>query len=571
MKTVQFAAPTYVEASDYEYDDDEEEEEGAGETLADGAAADKAEQNGERDADVAAGEQSAAQEEAPRASTPTRGSFDREQAATLSSPQDEPQVSPKLVDKTEAAPLKSRKTRNTDSFLKDDSMETRKITLTPGILRDEQGKGLSAASSRNDSMESLVKSISPSDSLGKKDSKKEKDKKKEGKFRGFFKSKKKDKKAGLEVEAAEEKHSAEYSGESGLTSPVETPAQDLIAAATSPVDTRSQADVTSRSLSPVTAPAAEEADQPPPAEANVAELEGSGAATGLATVGLAPLNTALATQDKPKESALSPITNILKRDDSKSVKPAKAKRSKERVMLDDFDSPEHDDGPDYFDGPEARHVEDDEDEEDRLSEDPIEITSSSLHGTESVHVPTPGPYEERELDEDNEDEDEGEVVDEPESMTSSPSLIEHPAEPLETPSEPTTQDDSDSTPRGPRSPNPTAAAATTTPSIHNLSTTDNSTTPWSRSPVTDRGASPATSISQQSWSDTSLRSWLEDGSEVKDMLVLIHDKSGVVPVGDDHPLMAGLFTEQKKGVQDMMTQLDGLLGSYLQRKGIDFG
>ena len=55
------------------------------------------------------------------------------------------------------------------------------------------------------------------------------------------------------------------------------------------------------------------------------------------------------------------------------------------------------------------------------------------------------------------------------------------------------------------------------------------------------------------------------------MMIIIHDKSGVVAVGEDHPLMAGLFTEQKKGVQNMMTELDGLLGSYLQRKGIAFG
>jgi hypothetical protein len=68
-----------------------------------------------------------------------------------------------------------------------------------------------------------------------------------------------------------------------------------------------------------------------------------------------------------------------------------------------------------------------------------------------------------------------------------------------------------------------------------------------------------------------LRAWLEDGSEVKDMMVMIHDTSGVVPVGEDHPMMVGLFTEQKKGVQDMMTQLDGLLGSYLERKGIALG
>jgi hypothetical protein len=34
--------------------------------------------------------------------------------------------------------------------------------------------------------------------------------------------------------------------------------------------------------------------------------------------------------------------------------------------------------------------------------------------------------------------------------------------------------------------------------------------------------------------------------------------------------MAGLYVEQRKGVQDMMGQLDGLLGAYLNRKGVRY-
>ena len=54
------------------------------------------------------------------------------------------------------------------------------------------------------------------------------------------------------------------------------------------------------------------------------------------------------------------------------------------------------------------------------------------------------------------------------------------------------------------------------------------------------------------------------------MLVMIHDKSGVTPVAPDHPLMSGLFVESRKGVQEMMGQLDGLLGTFLQRKGVRY-
>ena len=291
--------------------------------------------------------------------------------------------------------------------------------------------------------------------------------------------------------------------------------------------------------------------------AAVAELEGSQAAHEMDTLEPPPpiIDTGLANQEKSKTGPLSPITNLLKRDDSKADKPTKAKRAKERVELDDFDSPAIEPQNPFEPEQEERSI-DTDDAEERLSESPVEIMPGTfMHGTESVHVPTPGPYDQPDIEDDD---------DEPESMTTSPSIIEHPAEPAEQPPS-AVQEDDDSTPRGPRSPSAAANEA------------DKEEDHPARGLSTDSTASssnrlsPATTVSQQSWSDSSLRAWLDDGSEVKDMMIMIHDKSGVVAVGDDHPLMAGLFTEQKKGVQNMMTELDGLLGSYLQRKGIAFG
>lgn len=63
---------------------------------------------------------------------------------------------------------------------------------------------------------------------------------------------------------------------------------------------------------------------------------------------------------------------------------------------------------------------------------------------------------------------------------------------------------------------------------------------------------------------------MEDSSEVRDMLVMINDTTGVTPVAADHPMMADLFVQEKKDVQDMMGQLDGLLEGYLRRKGVQF-
>jgi len=50
------------------------------------------------------------------------------------------------------------------------------------------------------------------------------------------------------------------------------------------------------------------------------------------------------------------------------------------------------------------------------------------------------------------------------------------------------------------------------------------------------------------------------------MLVIIHDKSSVVPVARDHPLMAGLFDNESRRLAGLQDELDGLLGSWLARK-----
>jgi len=52
----------------------------------------------------------------------------------------------------DGTPAKSRKgtVRNTDSFFKDDSVETRKINLTPSLLRDDSKGALATSSEFND-------------------------------------------------------------------------------------------------------------------------------------------------------------------------------------------------------------------------------------------------------------------------------------------------------------------------------------------------------------------------------------------------------------------------------------
>ncbi|KAF2216478.1 hypothetical protein CERZMDRAFT_109359 [Cercospora zeae-maydis SCOH1-5] len=610
-KTVQFAAPTYVEASDYDYSTEDEE------NLIEPAygAAQEAESAAQEEAESESEAAKKAEIEHPeaerRSSTGSnRASFDREQAAMAAQALAEAGVTgdgphgPKTGElghrgidgssiptvETEAAPLKSKRTRNTDSFLKDDKIDTVRITLTPGLLREEQakdGKSPSIDTARSSSFEELKSTTSPVEqTLGKKDEKKKKEdkpKKSGGMLSGLFKSKKKDKKtkeAAGDADAEREKVSTEISREGSQRG------SPNLGGKLSPIDKSS-----------ITSPTAfrhdhhedgqrQSSSQDSAQASFVAELEGSRVAHEMGTSSpdnelgqqTSTESEAKGAEEVPQsekptgisklQSTVAPITNMLHLGD-KEGKPAKAKKAKQRVELDDFDSPA-DDATNPFEDQEQ------ENNGERLSESPVEISSHTfMHGTETIHIP----------DAYHEDSPGTDTSASPESLTSSPSIIDHPAKPGEdVPRISDEDDDSTPTARSPiaatphekaaagdeqiRTKSPATPKASTPQPARGLSTDSNASKSSSSYPSPASFPSPATS--QQSWSDESLKAWLEDGSEVRDMLVLIHDKSGIEPVAADHPLIVDLFTEQRKGVQHMMGELDGLLGSYLQRKGVRF-
>ena len=154
-KQVQFTAPIYFEASDVEYST-EEEDEGEGEYF----------QQGEEGADTQNQEQEVVADEGATVeplnlrapSDDTQTAIDpRVDAPGPDSSMDKSQTIDDDLDRIGNAPAvekltvlltnvsdndastKSRKgtVRNTDSFFKDDGVETRKINLTPSLLRDD--------------------------------------------------------------------------------------------------------------------------------------------------------------------------------------------------------------------------------------------------------------------------------------------------------------------------------------------------------------------------------------------------------------------------------------------------
>ncbi|KAF8425090.1 hypothetical protein EV426DRAFT_58652 [Tirmania nivea] len=68
------------------------------------------------------------------------------------------------------------------------------------------------------------------------------------------------------------------------------------------------------------------------------------------------------------------------------------------------------------------------------------------------------------------------------------------------------------------------------------------------------------------WSDSSLKTFFEDSNDVRDFLVLVQDRSGI-NVRNDHPDIVPLFQDANAKLQDLTNRLDGLLGDYLQRRG----
>jgi len=72
--------------------------------------------------------------------------------------------------------------------------------------------------------------------------------------------------------------------------------------------------------------------------------------------------------------------------------------------------------------------------------------------------------------------------------------------------------------------------------------------------------------SAPSWSDADLRSYLDDEHDIRDLLIIVHDKSNVQPAGPDHPIVGTLFREESKRLKEMSSQLDEYLANWITHK-----
>ena len=78
--------------------------------------------------------------------------------------------------------------------------------------------------------------------------------------------------------------------------------------------------------------------------------------------------------------------------------------------------------------------------------------------------------------------------------------------------------------------------------------------------------SKTSSPSLPAWSDASLRSYLERGSDVRDLLLIIHSQSNISPIGPKHPLAASMFGAERNAIEDLGHQLDDMLSEWMTKR-----
>lgn len=573
-KTVTFTAPTYVEASDIDYSSEEEED---GEFFGQNG---QSHINGEHQIHGAEEEEidrveplktrTEVREVRPESADPDTG---RDSASKHSF--EATRSSDEMYEGKAESKSRNGTVRNTDSFFKDDSVETRKISLTPNLLRDDSSTSTRASNESKElkqrvSLDKLEKD-SPDRSKDKKEKRDKKEKeKKPGMLSGLFKRKEKKIKASSIDEEIDD-FSGNRSHENHRSSSPDKHPEDAApveAALVSPTlekqsrklhkPSRTEISPTQKQALSKDASVAEPMRATAPARAQPAE---SAPAPSLRLVKSEPssedlVRPAIASPEdgrdrsnsiisrgqaalaSPKEhKSGGTISKILRSASSSNSepRPVKARKAKSRVELDDFDTSN----------------------EDSPTE---EATSGPRHPSQR---PVPGSF--------------------PDSYDAASAPERHPP-----PGERLSESPVPVSPLTPSHSHPPALMIDT-------SSQEDPPSPVS-SPSPELGAgddgrekkgvgSSTASTSSAAWSDTHLRTFFDDDAEIRDLLVVVYDKSGVVPAGPDHPITGALFKEENakladitnvsvpfrcaprgEGLANQAQRLDGMLGDWLARK-----
>lgn len=252
--------------------------------------------------------------------------------------------------------------------------------------------------------------------------------------------------------------------------------------------------------------------------------------------------------DSPRDGRrgiFAPVKDVLKSSPSEP-RPEKARRAKNRMQMDDFDSTSSEDEPTEQALSERGSV----DEPERHLAIARDAQHEDNYETRNPTQPQLEPTRERLSESPVE-------VSAPEDYQRTPPQISQRTPPLEqhlTPHQPPPLEVDTSSQEDP-----------STSPVSPLSSPELVEAPDEQKVREETPASTAQS-STPTWSDASLRAYLEDDSEIRDLLVVVHDRSNVKPVRRDHPIVKNMYREENRRLGEISNRLDGLLGDYLARK-----
>ncbi|KAK3905587.1 hypothetical protein C8A05DRAFT_12616 [Staphylotrichum tortipilum] len=549
-KNVQFAAPTYVDYSEFDYST--EEEDGDAEVFSP-QQSQQTQQSQQSTGDEMEDETAKVEPLKPRSQQKQQAKAEAKRQEPTSDA--DSSSSAAAANKTmtrvveEVSEVKSdgpKKTSNgtvRDSFFKDDTVETKKITLTPNLLRDDNGPRTSSESREvkpRPSLDKLDKDI-----FSKDDKKKKKDKdkdKKPGGLRGFFS--RKDKKSKGEddddsmgkrsmdadiILEKDEDEEPQLSPEKGgpQRNPSKLQKQQPRAEPSPTRKPNSARDANGMDVkSFLSEGRVNNVANNPPASMRLVEASPKGS-----------LESSPRDQQRPDKSPLSKASAA-----RAEPRLEKTTRAKARVELDEFDSDE-----DLAPEPtrQAPAPQQTTPQQTRSAQGPPPSTAAAAAQPSAAPAPTttapsvtiPAPAPAERLSEspvqvspahsnnppplvvDNSSQEESEDRVSPRS-TPSPELVEH-------------DDDDDDDDR-----DTSGVKTATTPST----------------------------VRSESWDDSSLRAFFDSGSDIRDLLVVVYDKNNVDEVAPESVVGGGLFREQNAKLAEITTRLDDMLGDWLARK-----
>ena len=241
-------------------------------------------------------------------------------------------------------------------------------------------------------------------------------------------------------------------------------------------------------------------------------------------------------QESPKDGRrgmFSPIKDVL-RSSPAEPKPEKVKRAKHRMQMDDFDTSSESEEREETESFPERPPDDEPDTHHSIPED----VKQETHEPQAPMIPQVESSHETAR----------------ERLSESPVEVLAPQEHHRSPQPPQLMVDTSSQEDPSTSP------------VSSLSSPELIEAPNENHTVREETPASTAQSSTLTWSDASLRAYLEDDGDIRDLLVVVHDKSQIKPVGRDHPVVKNLFREENRKLGEISNRLDRLLGDYLTRK-----